>query len=221
MSSSSQPPLSNDKLTFFGAITASLSHELKNVLATIGEFSGLLDDLVAVANTGKPLSPERLQRICGRIAAQIERGEGLVRNLNKFAHTVDEAWAPVDLSQLIVDITTLSRRFATLKQVKLETVLPDTPTVVTTDSFSCQHAIFLCLDMALRVATDTRSITVSLTGADGAATIEIASADPLARSSAPDAEVRLLETLVAQIRSKVEWIAEPGRDRIALTLAGG
>ena len=31
---------------FFGAITASLSHELNNVLATIKELSGLLEDLV-------------------------------------------------------------------------------------------------------------------------------------------------------------------------------
>ncbi len=221
MAESARTPLTNDKLAFFGSITASLSHELKNVLATIGEFSGLLDDLVAVASTGKPLSEERLQRICSRIAAQIERGEGLVRNLNKFAHTVDEAWTGVDLNALVTDITTLSRRFATLKQVKLETVLPDSPTIVTTDQFGCQHAIFLCVDMALRVATEARSVTVSVTGDGSAATVRITSADPMARESAPTAEVRLLETVTAQMRSKVEWIAEPGRDHIALTFAGG
>ena len=82
-------PTSGEELAFFGTITAGLSHELKNVIATINEYNGLLDDL-AQAAARRPLDPERLRQICGKITKQIERGESLILGLNRFAHSMDE-----------------------------------------------------------------------------------------------------------------------------------
>ena len=39
----------NEDLTFFGKVNASISHELKNILAIISETAGLLGDLVHLA----------------------------------------------------------------------------------------------------------------------------------------------------------------------------
>ena len=55
-------------LAYVGAMSASISHELKNVLAVIHENAGLLEDLSLRADQGVPLEPERLKTICGRIA---------------------------------------------------------------------------------------------------------------------------------------------------------
>ena len=45
---------------FFGEMSASISHEIKNVLAIINENAGLLQDMVMMIEKGSPLSPERL-----------------------------------------------------------------------------------------------------------------------------------------------------------------
>ncbi|NNG12708.1 MAG: sensor histidine kinase, partial [Halobacteria archaeon] len=37
------------ELRYFGKVTASISHELKNVLAILNEHTGLLQDLTAMA----------------------------------------------------------------------------------------------------------------------------------------------------------------------------
>ena len=39
-------------LQFFGKMTASISHEIKNVLAIINENAGLLEDLALMADRG-------------------------------------------------------------------------------------------------------------------------------------------------------------------------
>ena len=52
------------KLEFFGRVTTSLSHELKNALATAKELAGLLDDLSQMATEERPVKNERLQSIC-------------------------------------------------------------------------------------------------------------------------------------------------------------
>ena len=49
---------SNDKgLRFFGKITASVTHEIKNALATINENAGLMTDYIEMAARGRPLEP--------------------------------------------------------------------------------------------------------------------------------------------------------------------
>jgi hypothetical protein len=48
-----------DSLAFFGKVNASISHELKNVMAIISETTGLLGDLSEMARGGTPST-----RIC-------------------------------------------------------------------------------------------------------------------------------------------------------------
>jgi hypothetical protein len=46
-----------DSLAFFGKVNASISHELKNVMAIISETAGLLGDLSEMARGGHPSIP--------------------------------------------------------------------------------------------------------------------------------------------------------------------
>jgi hypothetical protein len=48
-----QDLLQYESLAFFGKINASISHELKNVMAIISETAGLLKDLSDMAATGR------------------------------------------------------------------------------------------------------------------------------------------------------------------------
>jgi hypothetical protein len=42
-------------------MTASISHEIKNVMAIINESAGLLEDYSLMAEKGMPIDPERLK----------------------------------------------------------------------------------------------------------------------------------------------------------------
>jgi signal transduction histidine kinase len=76
-------------LQFFGKMSASISHEIKNALAIINESAGLLDDLSLRAERGIPVEPERLKKQAGNILKQIRRADGIIQNMNKFAHSID------------------------------------------------------------------------------------------------------------------------------------
>jgi signal transduction histidine kinase len=136
-------------MTFFGTITASLSHEINNVLAIVGELSGLLGDLIHGAASGRPLDAGRLAGISSRINDQVERGKQLVKRLNRFAHTVDQPVTAVSVNETMELITTLCQRFARLKKVSLETAFPEQDLVIESSSFGLMQAVQLCIDLAL------------------------------------------------------------------------
>lgn len=78
-----------DKLQYLGRSGAHISHELKNILATISETAGLMGDLLAMSAPNQ-CDPNKLASLCERITGLVERGNETVRNLNGLAHSVDE-----------------------------------------------------------------------------------------------------------------------------------
>jgi signal transduction histidine kinase len=78
-----------------GRALAAQSHELKNVLATVGEAAGLMEDLLALQRSRQPegAMPEdmaaRIDKALGSITAQVERGHRLTTDLNTVAHLPD------------------------------------------------------------------------------------------------------------------------------------
>jgi signal transduction histidine kinase len=90
-----------ERLAFFGSLTAGLSHDLKNVLATINEHAGLLEDLQAFARPDRPLAPEKIQEVCAHITAQVARGHKMLGRLSRVSHSVDHDRASVDVNALV------------------------------------------------------------------------------------------------------------------------
>ena len=81
---------SHTELQFFGAMTATATHDLKNVIAIINENAGLLEDLTLMAQkSGNALSPDRVATVAKRIRDQVKRGDEMIKTLNRFAHRVD------------------------------------------------------------------------------------------------------------------------------------
>jgi len=154
---------------FFGAITASLSHEINNVLAIINELSGLMDDFFCAAEQDAPLNIERLKGTTKRIAAQVERGQELVKRLNKFAHTVDDNQATVMLNETVLAITTLCRRFGVLRRVELETNLHETSPKIVGSAFDLQHIIFRCIDIVLNTSKQGDAVQINVEPQDNGA----------------------------------------------------
>lgn len=106
-------------LKFFGRVSASVSHEIKNVFAVINEAAGLIHDFTLMAERGVPLEPERLKKAADSIQGQVKRGDVIVKNMNQMAHSTDEDVHEIDVVELLHLTVALATRMADLKQVGL------------------------------------------------------------------------------------------------------
>jgi C4-dicarboxylate-specific signal transduction histidine kinase len=139
-----------NELTFFGKITASMTHEIKNVLAIIQESSGLLEDILVMPESENFTHKDRFISTLGRIQTQIQRGIDITSNLNGFAHSPDNAIAQINLNDLIQHLSILTSRFARLKRVELVTELSDSPLIVQANSVQLQMYLFTAFEILLQ-----------------------------------------------------------------------
>lgn len=154
-------------LRFFGRVSASLSHEIKNVLAIIGESSGLIEDLLAFhRNKGASLDPQRLQTIAERIRKHVSRGDAIVKNMNQFAHSADEPIQVKDLADLTRLVVRLAERNATLRGVTLEFSSVDAMVSIETNPFLLQQLLWICIDSAASVCGPSRRVNVHVDQAE-------------------------------------------------------
>jgi signal transduction histidine kinase len=136
-------------LRFFGKMTASISHEIKNVMAIINESAGLLEDYSLMAEKGMPIDPERLRVVSDRVANQIRRANGIAKNLNGLAHSVDEFQKSVDIKETLELAVGLTGRFADMRSVILDFQPPSDFPAVITSPFHLLNLIWQVLDFAM------------------------------------------------------------------------
>ncbi len=153
--------ISDSGLQFFGKISASISHEIKNALAVINENAGLLDDLTLMAEKGMPIDPARLRRLAETVMKQIRRADGIVKNMNTFAHSVDEPIKAVNIVEVLAVMRELSARVAAMRNVTVDLRFSGASVVIQTRPFFLKNAIWLCLDFAMNLAGEQRKITLN------------------------------------------------------------
>jgi signal transduction histidine kinase len=193
------------ELAFFGTITASVSHELNNVLSIINEYSGLLNDLVVADDKGKPIEKARIQKIALNIAEQIKREQEIIKLLNRFAHRVDAPIVQFNLNDLVNDIIRLSRRFASLKKVTLEITLPQETISITNYPFGVQHAIFSCLNLALDFSNTNDSISTKLEKEESQAIINV-TCRPIAKNEQTEEKLESISLIIKNVGGKIDTI---------------
>ena len=139
-------------LRFFGKISASISHEIKNSLAIINENAGLLEDLTRMADKGTPLNQDRLKKLAASLMAQVARADTIIKNMNRFAHSVDVAVRQIDLGEILTLMSTLCSRFAAQRGVSLRPEAPQEPILITTHAFYFQELIGRIIEIGLEAA---------------------------------------------------------------------
>ncbi|MBC8278395.1 MAG: HAMP domain-containing histidine kinase [FCB group bacterium] len=149
-----------NSLAFFGAITASVSHEMNNILSIIDQTNGLLDDLLYGVSQGGEISEQRLRRISDGIANQTQRGVRIVKRLNTFAHSVDDPMREFDAVNLIDNFARLAQRLASLKKVELVTESLGLEVKVKTSPFLLQQALFLLIQRALGCSDEGDTVEI-------------------------------------------------------------
>lgn len=147
-------------LQFFGKMTASISHEIRNVLAVLNENAGLLEDLVLMAEKGAPIDRERLKTLARSMGKQIHRADGIVENMNRFAHGVDESAKRIDLHESVALLVALSGRLADMRGIKLAPVYTKEQILITTNLFFLENLLWCFLDFAMEAAGKGKALGI-------------------------------------------------------------
>ncbi len=169
-------------LQFFGKVSASISHELKNVLAIINENAGLLEDLTFAAQRGSAIDPERLSRMAANLFKQIHRADDILKNMSRFAHSVDQFSTQVNLHELTGLVASLAGRPAAMRKVSLEMATPREPVTLTTNPFLLENLVWLCLEFAIAATSADRTLTLTPERTDSGICLHIAAVDGLAEA---------------------------------------
>ena len=159
---SRKPAIPLTSVSFFGAVTASVSHELNNVVSIIDQSAGLLDDLAAGAMQGNAIDPARLVRVAEAIGRQTERGIDIIRRLNRFAHSTDVPVCTYDLNEVVGNLGSLIKRLADMRQVEVSVEPYFEELEITGDPFLLQHVLFAAYALLLQqvVADDSIAFIV-------------------------------------------------------------
>ncbi len=155
---------------FFGKITASMTHEFKNVLAIIKESAGLMEDITKIAPLSDSKHQEKFDNALATVKNQLNRGMELSTVFNRFAHSPDKPRAEINLKDLAERVVTISARFARLKHITL-TAAPgdkaDKSLNITGNPVWAQMAVYQAIECCLSQLPPESEITVTSRMIDG------------------------------------------------------
>jgi C4-dicarboxylate-specific signal transduction histidine kinase len=145
---------------FFGQMSASATHEIKNTLSIINENIGLMDDLAMIAQDGM-LSGEQIIGISKNIKKQVQRSNGILQKLNKFSHSVDISNQMIDLEKTIRFTLDLSSRLIDMYEVSIEISPFPSSIGIRTNPFFLENMIWKAVETACKGAKQQKKIIIS------------------------------------------------------------
>ena len=163
-------------LRFVGRMNAHISHDIKNVTATISETAGLLEDLLAMQASGKPVDPERFTKLSTRIIQQVDRGNNLLGNMNILAHGTDDPVSVMDVNKTLRMMAELARCVPYYRSVGF-TPAPDEHTL-TTRPYCLQEFIYLVYRSAFQAMHQDDALELSANPDGGGCAVTIAGLPP-------------------------------------------
>ncbi len=152
--------LTEKVLRFFGKMSASATHEIKNTLAIINENIGLMDDLAMMAQDGS-LSSDKVKNVSQNIKKQVQRSNNILQKLNKFSHSVDLSKQMADLEKTVRFTIDLASRLIDMYEVTVEILPAPTHIGINANQFFLENMIWEAMETACKGAKLEKKVTVS------------------------------------------------------------
>ena len=159
-------------LAFFGRMAAHVTHEMRNVLAIIGQNAGLMEDILEAAGRKGP-DRDKLMKVAASMTRNVNKGVEVMERFSRFAHAADEPVTSFDLTTLTENVAALARRPVTQAGCSLEVELPDEAIPLTANSFRMQQAIFLAIQLVAEVTENGSPVRTKLTRQESVAVISV------------------------------------------------
>lgn len=158
---------------FIARITRAVTHEINNVFGIIKESSGLLEDYLSLVQKEAFPYHDKFIKVISTIQAQIRRGVTLTTGLNRFAHSMQELRAAVDLNNLVQQVVFLLQRQARTQEVELIAYPAEHAVEVITDPLRLQLIIGACIEYLLGIAGKEGQVGLTATANGREAGIQI------------------------------------------------
>ncbi|MFH2059734.1 MAG: hypothetical protein ABIJ59_12645 [Pseudomonadota bacterium] len=169
---------SNIKAVFLGRITASVTHEIQNVLAIIKETSGLMEDFIKMNRAGGVSDiDDRLDKCIETIKRQAYRGVTLTSGLNGFAHTPDSTLSSINVFETIKKLVFITDRLFKQKGVDVSIVECTNPYSITTDPVLFEMVVFSCIECLIDTFQIKTTITMDLQSSEDQSSIKFSYTD--------------------------------------------
>lgn len=187
------------QLRFIGKILATLSHELKNHLAIIKEYSGLIQDLVETERLPAEGPANQFVSSVHSIHRQIDKTLVLLRYFNRFSHRMDAPQSVYGVNEAVEELLALVHRLAHQKKILLETDFREDLPQVTGNPALLQFTLFCLIEAAMARLERNGTLTLRTGLAKDAVTISLGSQGTLPDKS-ERREVRIDEALHQALR---------------------
>jgi C4-dicarboxylate-specific signal transduction histidine kinase len=207
--------MKRQEVAFFGKISASMTHDIRNVLAIIRESSGLMLDLLGLCEEGAFPYQQKFHGLLTAIQDQVNRGVELATHFNRFAHSMDHAVMEVDGNEVVRQMTYLMQRFARLRKVQLIASVAERPVAFRTDAFALHRIMGECVSFLLQRAADGDTITLAVGQCEGGAEFRILA--PRAGLPAESASAAVPE----ELREVMEYLQSQGGSLQRVTVPDG
>lgn len=213
----------NPEATFLARMTASTTHELRNVLAVVKESAGLVEDLTLASQHQQSVSPDKFLHAARRIDAQVARGAALLTSLNRLAHGLDHLEQSLDLGQHVEQVASLCQRFARQRRQRIELEVGAETRTVEANALRLQMALVSAIDCCLEQLPEESVVTLRVAGSVDRPCIVITGAAAAGVTSAPagSASWPRLVALLDQLSASVEAGDEPFGFRLVFAGAAG
>jgi C4-dicarboxylate-specific signal transduction histidine kinase len=158
---------------FVAQVTASTTHEIRNILAIVKESAGLIEDLVYAFNKRGSLDQDKLTRSLGRIDAAVARGTEILSHLNRFAHSLDDVREAIDLTREIQQVASLCQFRARRKRHVLDVRPGGQNLTVVVDPFRLQMSLFAAVGCCMEQLPEGSTVSIGADRRDDRPTVEL------------------------------------------------
>lgn len=152
--------MNDDEAAFIERMAAAATHEIMNGLASIGQATGLMNDLLALGLAGggfksllglrrksdRPDTLARFKKSLAKVRSGVDKSLETTQALNRFMHGLSPSNEPVLAGEMLKVIAALMRRAARQKKVELSVGQVEPGVTVTTHPFKIYQALAACVD---------------------------------------------------------------------------
>lgn len=181
-----------------GRIIAGATHEIKNKLAVLQEQGALIQDLTAAAASGRTLDPDRIGLLGGRMIDKVKETDEIVKRLNRFAHSADDARGSLDPVMALGLMIKMHRRQADMKPVKIVVIAEEKSINIETRPMFLLTVLYACLEASTAGAPPGADITAEVVR-DGSE-VRFEFSWPGSNPAGPPPPLELAAAVSAQVR---------------------
>jgi signal transduction histidine kinase len=216
----SRDAMSDKETAFLGKITAGMTHEFMNVLATIGQTSGLMEDLLILCQETSFPHQDKFTQILTKIKTQVSRGSEIGTRLKDFAHSMDEKYTRVDVNELMEQVVFIMNRFANLKKMELHFKPVESELSIDVDLFRVEMAIAKCIEKCIEYAAHGDAIRLQFKNDPGAIGFQVfVVSDSNIDSHAMADDLLEIEETLASLGARIKAIVSPPSAGLDLVLS--